>query len=248
MKTSNKLLSIGAAFTLMAAVLSCEKRDSSELAADEAVYQDYFVSYDMNTKKTSAAASLRDNNKTRLTLNRKGEKILFNKKLPKEAKSATGALVDAFRASITDYEYRWEVDKLIDGEFTYLKNKSKTFTNTIRLNEVEPIKIPASLGSVKLDGTTVLKWEGAAAGDKERIDISFEQNKTLYARGTGKNTPKGQKEVTLKGDLIKGLKKGKATLIVSRRKELTGLRQSDGKKDNGRRIIEVVVKKEVAIE
>ncbi|MFS4467507.1 hypothetical protein [Maribacter sp. 2210JD10-5] len=238
----------GAILIVLAVIaMSCEKRESSEILVDEAIYQDYLVSYDLSAKKTSAAASLRDKKGVRLELNRTGERILFNKKEPNQAKSLSSSLLGAFAAAITDYEYVWKVGQLIDGEFTYVKNKSRSFRNTISLKEIETIQIPVDFKEVKLDGSTVLKWEGASVGKKENVSISFVQKDNVNGGGTGTVSLEGAKELRLNGLLIKGLKKGKTTVILTRRKELTGIAQSDGKQNNGRRIVEVVVSKEIYV-
>ena len=228
MKVLNlNLLYVALFFTL----LSCTKKDSSDVDPEAPIYQDLKVVYDVAKSETKALATFRegDEDGSRLTLD-DGASIFINKEKVE------------YSSNVTNYFYKIIFDDLLDVNYVLTKNNGDTFTNSV-LNENRPNLIMTNLiDTLSLSGGSKVSWTSSLEGNES---VSYFVKQGIKSGGAGYYAQTGSVEVTISSIIVEGLNEGAAELHIGREKVIKEINEGDQGNSNGQFVVETAIVHEV---
>ena len=211
---------------------ACAKEDSSDLAPDVPIYQDYKVLFDKLEDRTRAFATFRRTSSlgTRLQLTG-GSSIRFN-----------GQSHEVY-TELDNYFYRWTENGMVDVSFEYTKAAQALFLNSIARADTHDIAVPNGVVLSRVNGGQVF-WTGRDLEAGEVVEAWLRQSGTNGGRVSVNTTGAGS--VVFAADDVEDLSPGTADLYFSRTRTLP-LQQADGSA-GGRRVVEVEARGTVMVQ
>ncbi len=153
-----KKLFMFAAFAAAAMFAACDDDDTSN-DTKAYFYQSLSAEYNVTTNQTYAAANFNRSNANGESIILAGnQSLLINGQLP-------------VYANVSPYYYTLTLPGLDKLTFVFTRDVGEVYTNTVSVDQVKPVTIPADFVTVKSTGTTTLTWTGDPVGDKETIMV-----------------------------------------------------------------------------
>lgn len=213
-------------------LLSCRKEESSEIAPETSIYQDYKVLFDKPENRTRAFATFRRGGSwgTRLQLTG-GSSITFN------------GNPHSTYTELDNYFYRWSTNGIVDVAFRFDRAGGGIFDNSVLRADTFDIAVPADVSISRVNGGQVY-WIGRPLAEGERLEVWLRQNNSNTSKTTISTT--GATAVFLPSSVTSGLSQGTAELYLNRSRTLH-LQEGDGNA-GGRRIVEVEARGTVTVE
>lgn len=213
-------------------LLSCRKEESSEIAPETSIYQDYKVMFDKPDNRTRAFATFRRGGSwgTRLQLTG-GSSITFN-----------GSPYTTY-TELDNYFYRWSTSGIVDVAFQFDRAGGGIFDNAILRSDTLDITVPPGVSLSRVNGGQVF-WIGRPLEEGERLEAWLRQNNSSTSKTT--LTTAGATALFLPSSVTSGLEQGTADLYFNRSRTLH-LQEGDGNA-GGRRIVEVEARGTIMVE